>query len=121
VPRPLLSALTWADVVVMAPQLSAASAPLQSLVLAMVQARLGQDAFGDLAFDAGLFLAAHLGVVATQGAAGAGGPIASKAAGPVSVSYGIPSDWESGLQLTAYGREFLRLRRSALGFVGFVV
>lgn len=119
-PRPLLSTLAWSDVVIIASHLSTAATELRDLVLAMVKARLGQEAWDDLAFDGGLWLAAHLGTVATLGGGGAGIP-QSMTVGQTSASFAVPADWEDGLALTAYGREYLRLRRQALNFVGFVV
>lgn len=113
----LLDSLTWGDVVAIAPHLASAPLELQDLVLEAVPLRVEQDRWGDPAFMAGLQLAAHLATVSTQG--GKSGPVSSQAVGQVSVSYGLPSSWEEGLALTSYGREYIRLRRQALGFVGF--
>ena len=118
--RPLLDTLAWSDVVLIAKHLSGAATELQDLVLAMVKSRLGQNVWGGQAFDGGLWLAAHLGTVGTLGSSGSSGPLQSRTVGPVAASFAIPADWEDGLALTAYGREYLRLRRQAINFVGFV-
>lgn len=66
------------------------------------------DAWGELADDGALYLAAHLRIVAKRGATGL--PMQSKKVGEVSVSYVAPPAFAAGsLSSTAYGMEFLRM------------
>jgi hypothetical protein len=68
------------------------------------------DAWGTLADDGALYLAAHLRTVAKRGANGASGPVQSKRVGDIAVTYAVPQISGAGsLESTAYGMEFLRM------------
>lgn len=69
------------------------------------------DAWGALADDGALYLAAHLRTIAKRGANGAAGPIQAKKVGDVSVTYAVPvlGERADSLASTAYGMEFLRM------------
>jgi hypothetical protein len=69
------------------------------------------DAWGDLADDGTLYLAAHLRSVAKGGSSGTAGPVQSKKVGELSVTYSVQMTplTEGPLASTAYGREYLRM------------
>jgi hypothetical protein len=67
------------------------------------------DAWGELADDGALYLAAHLRAVAKRGMNGASGMVTSKKVGEVEVTY-APAETSAGsLGSTGYGMEFLRM------------
>lgn len=121
--------MTWADVVALAPALSTVGATRQTQILAEVGREVDGDAWGDLAVDGALYLAAHKGTVTLLSLAGSGagasvGPVTSESLGPMSRSYGALSSGSSSidpdLARTSYGLEYARLRRLAIGFGAFV-
>lgn len=86
------------------------------LFLLYAQQEISQARWGRL-FERGvLALAAHLlrlSLWATEGNGGANRNVASESAGELSVSYAMPTltGTDADYQLTAYGQEYLRLRK----------
>lgn len=127
-----MSAITWPNVLEIAPDaaataaLSAVPVPLQTHVLAHVNGSgLDPDIFdGEAGTDTGRarrYLAAHIATVLTlniNGASGASGPLASETEGDISRSYvnilalaGMTSE----LDRTVYGSLFKLMARVAVG------
>lgn len=100
-------AVTWAQVVLIAPALSTAPSGRQDLILAVVDRQIDDTAWGDLADDGRLYLAAHLGTV--SGVGGAAGAVSSETLGPMSRSYGLPSSVSDELATTGFGVFYLHL------------
>lgn len=67
------------------------------------------DAWGDLADDGALYLAAHLRTLAKRGSKGASGAVQSKKVGEVSVTYAAPVASASSGSSTPYGMEYERM------------
>ncbi len=105
-----------ADVLLVAPELSAVTDAQWDDVLADVEMEVSVSAFGSQAAAdrAGKQLAAHFGTerFGTSGGGGAAGPVQSISVGAVSKTFATPSAVE-GSQFggTKYGREYLRLVR----------
>ena len=87
-----------------------------ALFLLDAQQEISQARWGRL-FERGvLALTAHLlrlSLWTTEGGGGANRNLASESAGELSVSYAVPTltGTDADYQLTAYGQEYLRLRR----------
>ena len=94
--------------------------------------RLDASAWGAVYLDAVVYLAAHLLIRSPAGGSGGtnvagGGPITSKKAGDLSVSYGATATTGAGrsnadldLLETHYGRQFLALRDTRAAGLPFV-
>ncbi len=109
-----LFTLTWAEVVLIAPELSTVASDTQGAILADVALQLVNPAMGaGNAKLAGKYLAAHLATVA--GRAGAGAPIISESVGPISVGYAAGIFSYEALHTTSYGIEYLRLLNTTPG------
>lgn len=107
-------AITWADVVIIAAELSTVATSKQNAILADVSAQLALSQWGSQArLDiAAKYLAAHLASV--KGVAPAG-PMTSETVGPLTRSFAAPMMTSTNaLESTGYGREFLRLRRTLM-------
>ena len=105
-----------ADVLLIAPELSAVTDAQWEDVLADVDDEVSVTAFGGQARAdrAGKQLAAHLATdrYGTSGGGGAAGPLQSVSVGPVSKTYASPGAVQSSqFGGTKYGREYLRLVR----------
>lgn len=105
-----------ADVLLIAPELSAVTDAQWEDVLADLETEINVSAFGTQARAdrAGKQLAAHLATerYGTSGGGGAAGPLQSVSVGPVSKSYASPGTVQnSQFGGTKYGREYLRLVR----------
>jgi hypothetical protein len=123
--------ITWADVQVIAPELTDTAVPTgtQAVLLAMVDRQIDDTAWDDLADDGRRYLAAHMGTVYVQTAGGSAdsvGPVTSESLGPMSRGYAsaaansIGSFVDPLLGTTRYGIWYLhmvRLLPSAMGFV----
>lgn len=112
-------AITWAQVVLIAPELSTVATATQNLLLVIVDRQIDGEVWGSYADDGALYLAAHLGTLANGGAAGAG-PVTSETLGPMSRSYGMPSGVSGTFGTTRYGVMFEQLRLIAVGIAAFV-
>lgn len=117
-------AVTWADVILIAPDLSSVASGSQNAILADVSTILSNasawptTAMHDLAKK---YLCAHFGALALRatggGSASGAGPVASEAVGDVSVSYTNPSTSDlsqAGLSSTMWGLQYLALRRRSM-------
>jgi hypothetical protein len=110
-------AITWADVVAIAPSLSTGvGVTAQAMIIAFVTEVVddSDDAWGDGAlYTMGAsLLAAHFGsLVKTNSANGAQGPVTSMAQGDTSKSFAAPTfdASEGALGATSYGRNYLAL------------
>jgi hypothetical protein len=121
--------IAWTDVQVIAPELTDTAVPTgtQSVLLAMVDRQIDDEAWGELADDGRTYLAAHMGTVyvtTAGGGAGSAGSVISESVGPLSRSYSSAA--QSGgsidqlLGTTRYGIWYLHLVRllpSSLGLV----
>lgn len=113
--------IVWADVEAIAPELTTAAVPVatQTVLLAIVDLQIDDDAWLDFADVGRRYLAAHLGSLYANGGS-AGGYVTSESLGPMSRSYGLPAGVEGALATTKYGIEYQRL----IGFlpcsIGFV-
>lgn len=122
-------AVAWADVILIAPDLSTVPSGAQTAILADVATILSvadywpTTAMHDLAKK---YLAAHLGALYQRasggGSAGGSGAIASEAVGDVSVSYATPSHDlnDAAYATTFWGVQFLALSRRSAARVGMV-
>lgn len=117
-------AVTWADVILIAPDLSSVASGSQNAILADVSTILSNasawptTAMHDLAKK---YLCAHFGALtlrATGGGSSAGaGPVSTEAVGDVSVSYTNPMAFDlsqAGLASTTWGLQFMALRRRSM-------
>jgi hypothetical protein len=87
--------ISWADVQVIAPELTDTAVPTgtQAVLLAMVERQIDDVAWDELADDGRKYLAAHLGTVyvtTSGGGAASVGPVTSESVGPMSRSYVTP-------------------------------
>lgn len=102
-------AITSADVLLIAPELSTISAGQWTAILNDVALQVS-SAYWGTRFDLGSkYLAAHLATLTKR--AGAAGQVASMAVGGVSVSYTSDSMTGDGLKTTSYGQEYDRLSK----------
>lgn len=114
-----MAAIVWADVSAFAPNLATAPAGVQADVLAYVNAALNPAMFdgeaGPTYRIARIYLAAHAGTLAAQGASGAGGPITQESAGRLSRSYAMPGGGVAfdALDSTLYGKMYRQLLRQS--------
>jgi Protein of unknown function (DUF4054) len=104
--------ITWADVTVIAPALSSASAQLQTKILAIVGRQVDVDVWGEFSDDGQLYLAAHLGTITSSGGVQAEW-LTSESVGPLSRSYAMPPGIMGKLSTTRFGVEYERLLKIA--------
>lgn len=117
-------AITWADVVNIAPeQASITSTGVQNALLAVVEAQIEPSVWTEFADGmddiARAWLAAHYGALWLRNGDQAGA-LASQTLGPMSESYVLPPGVMGALATTKYGIEYQRLVQllpSSLGFV----
>lgn len=115
-------AITWDDVVLIAPELSSLDSGAQDAILEDVELEIDATRWGIFANKGRKYLAAHLGTLATRGSVGVAGPVTSETLGPMSRSYDAGSAVDAGLlSSTRYGVEFARIRRIACGPGAFVI
>lgn len=110
-------AITSADVLLIAPELSTLSAGQWTAIIADVEDEIDDAAWGTTtrADKAKKYLAAHKGTLAKR--AGAAGSVQSIAVGGVSVNYGSGAQMGTGLDSTSYGVEYKRLCHLYFNFV----
>lgn len=113
--------VTWSQVQEVAPELTSSVVPVasQTLFLAMVDAQIDDEQWGDLADYGRRYLAAHLGSQYASGGS-AGGQVTSESLGPMSRSYGLPAGVTGALATTKYGIEYQRMLEMLPGSLGFV-
>lgn len=112
-----MTAITWSDVVAIAPELSSVGASTQAAILADVYTEVVVDNWYSeaRANRAAKYLAAHLATL-TVGARGGAGPVQSRSVGQVSESFAVSvAEGSNNLDSTAYGKEYRRLLRLAFG------
>lgn len=104
-------AITWTDVLNVAPDLSTVPNAARAAILDTVFQQLVEDVWGNRYDDACAYLAAHYGTVYLRGANGPAGPLASESVGPVSRAYMAfsPPGSDPTLDSTSYGKEYRRL------------
>lgn len=113
-------AITWADVVCIAPALATVPVMTQDCMLADVLAELSPDTWEEK-YDLGVkYLLAHFGTLWQQhnGTAMAGGPVTKEKVGQVERDFANPwAGWAIGdaLDLTIYGQVYRRLLRGLVG------
>ena len=112
-------AIDWDNVVAVGAELSGVPAGTQNYILAHVEKQVDDTIWGDLADDARIFLAAHLGAVYFQ-SPGAAGSVVSEGLGPMSVSYSATAGSDDELGTTKYGRYYLHMMRLLPSNLGFV-
>jgi hypothetical protein len=123
--------ITWADVQVIAPELSNTAVPTgtQAVLLAMVDRQIDDTAWDDLADDGRRYLAAHLGTVyvtTSGGGAASVGSVQSETVGPMSRTYvsssnsSTTSSVDALLGTTRYGLWYLHMIRLLPCSMGFV-
>lgn len=125
-----MAAPTWADVLLIAPDLSAVTTDSRAAILADVATILSvADYWPTSAMHvlAQKYLAAHFGALtlrSTGGGSGSGsGAVASESVGDVSVSYSNPATADmsqAALSTTPWGLQFLGLSRRSAARVGMV-
>lgn len=125
-----MAAITWTQVTAFAPTLggSTLSSTARDAILAWVNGKAidvnafdGED--GATTLLARVYLAAHAGTICRIGDAGAGGPIISRTAGGVSVTYATPAGGIvfDSLDSTQFGKMFRQLCKTSLGTGPFVL
>ncbi len=108
-------AITWADVLLIASELSTTATATQNAILEDVDREVDDGAWGEFANKGKKYLAAHLATITAQSGAGGAGPITSETLGPMSRSYASAADTGNSLTSTRYGMEYLRILRIAVG------
>ncbi len=114
--------VTWAGVVIVAPELSTIALGTQTAILAQVALQMDAEAWGDRLDLGATYLAAHLATRTLGGGTATSGPVVSESVGQVSRSYAAPSSIQgSALGSTSYGQEFMRLSSLNLSRIGMVI
>jgi hypothetical protein len=113
-------AIAWADVLAIAPELTTANVPVatQTVLLAVAERQIDDEAWGDFADDGRRYLTAHLGALYMGGSAG--GAVQSESVGPMSRSYMMPVGIRGALSTTKYGVFYLHLISLLPCSLGFV-
>jgi hypothetical protein len=98
------------------PALASNSDARVSLFLGIASESVSSSVWGGLADPATAYLAAHMIAMADKaGASGAAGPVTSSRVGDLARSYAdLSSSLDAELASTAYGVEYLRMRRQIL-------
>jgi hypothetical protein len=112
--------LTWASVLLVAPELSEVSAELRVEILAAAAA-LSSDHFGALYTLAQIYYSAHYGALALAGATGPSAAVAASSAGGLSVQYATSVTNAHDFGSTAYGRIYRSFLSQAPGRVTAMV
>lgn len=124
-----MAAPAWADVILIAPDLSTVASGAQTAILADVAAILSVESYwptSALHVLAQKYLAAHLGTLCLRssggGSLGGAGPVTSESVGDVSVSYAAPSvdPMDATYATTFWGLQFRALARRSAVRVGMV-
>lgn len=123
-----MAAILWSDVTAIAPSLAdpAVAIAAQAMLLAFANEAIDVRLFPNGESDnrlklARIYLVAHYassGILGdASGGAGAAGPVASEAAGSLSVSYAsMTSSWtDPGLESTSWGRMYRLIMRPMRG------
>lgn len=109
--------VSWADVILIAPQLAGVPAPAQAAILTDAALQIEITTW-DFKYDLGIkYLAAHLGqlyLFGTEDGRGTSTAVASETVGQVSRSYAFPANFQGSLDTTLWGQEFKRLLRGLL-------
>ena len=114
-------AVTWADVVKVAPELSELSENQREAVLEDVALQLSESALGSVYDLASKFLAAHFGVMVLRGVDAPGGPLSAESVDGVSRSYSPGRIKDSDLESTSYGKRYKAVIRNLPYRTGFVL
>lgn len=101
-------AITWTDVVNIAPELSTVATDTQTAILADVALQMPAEVWGTMLDTGSKYLAAHLATVTSRRGGGGAGPLTSETVGQVSRSYAAPLKATS-IMSTPYGVEYDRL------------
>ena len=115
-----MAAITWAQVVAFAAELSPVDVIAQDLILAFVNTELAPDYFGGEESSkltlARIYYAAHLGTITKRGDSAAG-PVTGESEGGVSVQYASfsPAGSDPLMGTTSYGKQYMQLVRSSPG------
>jgi len=109
-------AITWTDVVGIAPELVSVETATQTAILAVVSRQIDGDAWGEFADDGAKYLAAHLASIR-----GNEGLVTTETLGQMSRSYALPPGIMGSLALSTYGAEYKRLIDIAVGVPGIIV
>lgn len=124
-----MAAPTWADVLLLAPDLSAVPTDNRAAILADVATILSNASYwptSAMHVLAQKYLAAHLGALVLRatggGSSGGAGPITNEAVGDVSVGYATPSGdfTDASYATTFWGLQFMALARRSKYRVGMV-
>jgi hypothetical protein len=110
-------ALTWDDVVAVAPELSATPEESQTALLGYATAQVEPTVWGDLTNNGIVYLAAHL---ATLARLRGGGMVTSERVGALARTYQTSKAGDGALELTSYGAEYRRLLKLLAVAVGAV-
>ena len=101
---------TWANVEIIAPELSTVPVAAQNLFLADVALEITLAVWADVQEKAQRYLVAHLSTLYLQKSKSNVGGISGKTVGEVSISFSKGTlKSESRLDETSYGREFMRM------------
>lgn len=114
---------TWADVIVLAPDLATLTEAQQDMILGFVDGEISETKASTRYVQMCLNLAAHIGTVVKRGINGPGGVISSESVGPVSRAYAVfsPMGSDALLDTTPFGKEYRRLVRNSVERFGFVI
>lgn len=100
---------------IVAPEFASVSDGDVSDLITVATSQMNANLFGDLYTIAAVYLAAHAKSVADR-TSGVAGPLTSRRAGEVQESYGASvKSGASAYESTAYGQQFLQIRRSLVG------
>lgn len=107
------TSITWADVILIAPDLSTLTVSQQNAILAQVELQMN-TVWGDKIDLGAVWLAAHIGTLIKRATAGSGGgasgPVTQETVGQVSRSYAnVFSIALGSFSLTPFGMEYERL------------
>jgi len=97
-------AISWTDVVAIAPELDVVPTASQERFLAISARQIDPDVWGEFADDGQAYLAAHLASIRDDT-----GLITAESMGPFSRTYDLPPGVMGSLALSTYGAEYDRL------------
>lgn len=111
-----MAAITWSDVVDIAPELADVSVGMQTLILSYVNDSVNvvvlDGESGSKTKLARVTLAAHIATILVRASSGKAGDITSESLGPQSRAYSSSSRFdETDLSLTGYGRTYRMIVR----------
>lgn len=115
--------VTWADVILIAPELATASVPWGEQLLADVLAELSLPQLGNTFDRAVKYLTAHRACLMKDGAFGKAGAVVAESVGGLSHSFAAnsPVGTHPTYDKTPYGRVYLSIIMGNSRRVGFVV